>query len=77
MSTWKEQVYNLLDNTYGHGQVFTLEEITKEAEAAGIFELHPEAKTPEATLRRVLQELRDDGRLAFIEPGCYARIWRA
>jgi hypothetical protein len=32
--------------------------------------------TPEATVRRLLQELRDIGLIQFVSPGHYAKLWR-
>jgi len=66
--TWKEFVYELIIafcNERG-SRSFTLREFQQDKHAA-IESFSPSAKTPFNTLRRVLQELRDDGLISFVD----------
>lgn len=65
---WKEFIYRLIIdycNQRGN-RTFTLKQFQADNyDAISIF--RPEAKTPLSTLRRILQELRDDNLLTFID----------
>ena len=66
--TWKEFIYRLIIdycNQRGN-RTFTLQQFQADNHDA-IFDFRPEAKTPLNTLRRILQELRDDKALTFID----------
>ncbi len=64
---WKEFIYRLIiDYCNQRGsRTFTLQEFQTDNQNA-ISDFRPAAKTPFNTLRRVLQELRDDNALTFI-----------
>jgi len=65
---WKDFIYPLIIdycNRRGN-RTFTLQEFQTDNENV-ILDFRPEAKTPFNTLRRVLQELRDDKLLSFID----------
>ena len=65
--------------TEGNLKVFeNIEEIGKEifiSEDIYKFKNKFSGKTPENTIRRNLQELRDNGLLEFIERGKYKKLW--
>lgn len=66
--TWKEFVYKQIIafcNTRGN-RTFTLQEFSS-AKSRAITSFKPAAKTPFNTVRRVLQELRNDGLISFID----------
>ncbi len=65
--TWKEFIYHLIVdycNRRGN-RTFTLQEFQASNQKA-ISDFRPEAQTPFNTLRRVLQELRDEKLLTFV-----------
>ena len=66
--TWKDFIYNLIVdycNERGN-RTFTLQEF-QEANFQRITDFRPLAATPFNTLRRVLQELRDDSLISFLD----------
>lgn len=66
--TWKEFVYKLIiDYCNNRGnRTFTLQEF-QAANSHSINNFRPSAATPLNTLRRVLQELRDDKLISFVD----------
>jgi DNA-binding IclR family transcriptional regulator len=54
-------------DTFVPGHRVTLDLVEQAARDMGVFARRPEARTPEATMRRVLQELRDEGYIKFVD----------
>jgi putative restriction endonuclease len=71
--TWRDSVagaVNRVTRRLGR-RTFTREELIQHEIERIIKETRSRGRTPEQTTSRVLQELRDDGQIAFLEPGEY------
>ena len=64
--SWKEKLLFILRFHFSHRQFFTLDEVYKVAVGSLQF-FYPENNTVTATIRRNLEELRDDGCIQFVD----------
>lgn len=72
--TWREAVESAVRRfaAKSDGGAFTRQEFLAEEEQRIVSEVGSRGQTPGQTISRVLQELRDDGIIAFLEgPGSY------
>jgi len=68
-TTWKEDLEKIIN---GLPQDFTLVQIYEKVLI--LAESHPGNSHPKAKIRQVLQQLRDQGKIRFLEPGKYQRV---
>ncbi len=71
MTTWRQAVWEAVQRQGARGHIITLANLEKHELDAIRTETGTKGLTPEATMRRVLQELRDDGVLLFDGGGNY------
>jgi hypothetical protein len=71
--TWKKEIKSeIIDQAYDLGY-FTLQEFYRSS-LKNLQMKYPKNNTCEASIRRILQELRDDGYLEFVSPSKYRVI---
>lgn len=66
-ATWRENLRIVIEGRWRRGDYFNLPEVYAEAE--GLARHYPANNHIHASVRRTLQELRDEGRLRFINDG--------
>ena len=74
---WREAVHNAIDRyTLRHGaRAFTRQGLLDEELAQITGDTNSLGATPEQTLSRILQEMRDDGEVEFVDnDGSYRRL---
>jgi hypothetical protein len=72
MGRWKEAVRDELERYHKEtGQTIVTRQELLEQSLPRFTDEFPDTETPEQTLGRELQELRDLGEVAFLEPGVY------
>ena len=65
-STWKQKLYEVLKVVFKNSGDFTLLQVYQTCK--GVMSYHyPNNKTIEASIRRNLEELRDDGLVRFVD----------
>ena len=70
--SWKSKLHKKINGKWNIGDEFTLKEVYKFED---FFEKeYPKNKTVRASIRRNLQEIRDDGYIKFMDKGVYKRI---
>ncbi len=71
--TWRESVADAINRLVRRSgkRTFLRQDLIAEELPRIVEETLSEGVTPEQTLSRVLQELRDDGQIRFLEPGKY------
>lgn len=69
-TTWKQAVADEVARLYARGQEFTLTDFYAKAEAR-LQAIYPDNSEIQATIRRILQQLRDSGLLTFHGNGRY------
>lgn len=72
MGRWQERLLTEIQKqvSHGGGQVIRRQDLIRSA-LPQLRKAFPDARTPEQTLSRVLQELRDAGHIEFVSPGVY------
>jgi len=71
--SWKSKLQNKVNENWERGEVFTLLDVYNKLE--NFFESeYPQNKTVRASIRRNLQELRNDGHIEFLGNGEYKRV---
>jgi Fe2+ or Zn2+ uptake regulation protein len=74
VTTWKQQLYKVLTLVFKNRGEFTLTEVYQTC--CGVMSyLYPKNNTIEASIRRNLEELRDDGLIVFVDyKGTYSLV---
>ena len=74
-ATWKEDVARIVCRLWAIGEIFHLQQLCEHKEFADLVRRHPENHSPREKVRQVLQNLRDEGMLEFIDyHGTYKRL---
>lgn len=68
-TSWRDSIREVVDGMPTDS--FTLVDVYERAH--GVIAAHPDNKTPDSIIRRVLQELRDEGYVSFVSPGRYSK----
>lgn len=71
-SGWKKEVFTIINNIKGDS--FTNQQLHKFIPYLN--KIFPNAKTPDRTMSRELQELRDMGLIKFTSRGHYKKLWK-
>ena len=71
--TWKKEIKSEIEKNHFDLGYFTLQEFYKTS-FKNLQMKYPKNNTISCTIRRTLQELRDDGYLEFVAPGKYRVI---
>ncbi|HPU16187.1 MAG TPA: HNH endonuclease signature motif containing protein [Polymorphobacter sp.] len=71
MTTWRQAVWEAVQRQGARGRVITLDALKAQELPRIMADTGRSGQTPAATMRRVLQELRDDGVLLFDGGGNY------
>jgi hypothetical protein len=70
--TWKSGILDIITINWRRGSRFTLRELY--SKAGRLKQRYPQNATPDARIRQVLQDLRDEGRIDFLDNrGTYRR----
>lgn len=73
LNGWQKEVFGIISSI--PDSVFTNQELL--SYLPYFKEKYPRSKTPDRTLSRVLQELRDMGLIKFIRRGYYKKLWES
>lgn len=70
---WKDDVYDVIRQTWEVNQIFTLTDVYKHEDEFS--KIHPTNGYISEKIRQVLQNLRDDGVIEFVDnDGTYRRL---
>jgi len=67
----RDQFYGLILLSFSHLDEFTLTQVNKIV-LPMLSHLHPETTTMDASIRAILQKLRDENKIKFIRRGVYS-----
>lgn len=73
LNQWQKDVFTIINNL--DGTTFTNKEL--QLFINYLKKIHPKSKTPDRTMSRVLQELRDMGLIKFESRGQYKKLWES
>lgn len=74
-TTWREDVARIVRRLWAIGETFHLHQLYEHKEFGDLVRRHPGNHTPREKVRQVLQGLRDEGMLEFIDyNGTYKRL---